>query len=63
MTAGSGDWDSLSDEQRARYIKSEREWSAKSAANKVLTYVWWTLLVIVVGIAAGYALDVLNLQP
>jgi hypothetical protein len=63
MTAGSGDWDSLSDEQRARYIRSERKWSAKSATNKVLTYVWWTLLVIVVGIAATYGLDVLNLQP
>jgi hypothetical protein len=63
MTAGSGDWDSLSDEQRARYLRSEREWAAKSGANKVLTYVWWTLLVIAVGIAAGYSLDVLNLQP
>ena len=63
MVAGSGDWDSMTDEQRMRYVRSERQWAAKSRTQKVLTYLGWSLLLIVVGLFANGVLDMLQLHP
>ena len=62
MTAGSGDWGDLSDEQRARYKREEARWASKSTSGKVLTYVGWTLGILTVAFFANLLLNGLCLN-
>lgn len=62
MTAGSGDWGDLSDEQRAAFKRREATWKRKSPLNKVLTYIGATLLILVVAFFGNLLLNGLCLN-
>lgn len=62
MTAGSGDWEDMDDEARARYKTREAKWSRKSTANKIFTYIGAVLLMIVVAFFGNMVLNGLCLN-